>query len=1623
MRAGITSLQQLCLFTVERLLLLVRGLSPKEVAEIEEVLSQEGKTLATASSHPCEQSEPAEILNDPLLSQQEIAIALEPSPGHPIELSRNGHQTQAEEIVTAEVVSEELSIEELIAEAAEIEPEVVRELVAAAVVAEAADILEVGPEKLDLYRFWHRALGKLNEVEEWIIVGYYGLEGDELVTLEELAEELELTTERVYQLKEKALQTIRNSGTNNGGNDGGGTDKEISELDRFLGDCIARAGGLLTVEEWEQCIDEQAIWETDEPKPFLLPLLCDLFEGYSFSHAYQVICFDPLGEHLTTFELTVRSLLRQHKRWLTVDELVNRLPPLLPVAPVLAPMRESAFIRKAVSLFEGVRHGIKTESPLEPPKVEIWLGQPGTRLYRWECKLRAQLKKVAWIGQLAVSETEFKDLCQIIQEEAQGPNYFTKETERQPAKVPATLFITTMVFAARYSEQTADEFWEPYLQHVWGVEYTPAFMTRCRKRFGSAIIELAATLHLEFPGALEGEVVSAIYRHALLPRYVQDDFAGWLAAKWQALLAHADSPPLLLNDIHHDRSLEYLPRRLQKFILGKDTQETAADLIATMAAAIALHVQNGESIEAIAALLADTPIKQELWREVAQAFAKEFAQEKKQTASSLRLSRPRVQWLWIIEHQDIALRVQNIILPADNSLEGEPNRLVWVDSTQSDPTEAEIEEEVSTWRMNSGERVVQEVWLSEPIGPLQGQLLLLTDMDEVAANMAIPPLPADPIQFFRPLQQGTSGLPVDTLQVDEGLWYVCAQDALTFLDDNEQVIEPETPLPVPDSLRDRYRWAAQVHLTLPIQLIQRGEIVLTLERKTNQSALAEPSLTGNAPINGLSSQVQRTFANTQLSLKIDYGGEHLLKQASLWLHGENGWRYHRPLHELVEAGLASLNQDALSIDLAKLLPSTANLYTLELRASLQPLFATPLYFAVVPGLYISTYPSDQPFTVVNPYRVTLHGVAEEAVVLSDEMRIVSGAKGGLVVQWHNLSKDPHLLLRFGKCEIPLAWSVPRFSAWLEPKPTTPYLTLDQFRRATLHAVSKDLPSEAFTLSVSGEGARRFRLTRGHFRQSLGDSQLYEIVRLARSTRLDVTVQFGTAEWTLCEVRQRPELSQAHVEYAPLEKLIHLKTGLHKAWDGDLRFLAQSLTNPFDPLALLDESRQLSSQHQFPIALSKGQYRLLIELDGAPLSLNEQATLFTVTDVRTADTDTEALIKKTLDGFKEPEGLLEEIRSGQLISADRVEDFVLLWAEIAEIAPTQLTPVTLYQLAAVPPYALQNFQQSHLQTLWPVLAALNEVQNKAQWGKEHGLLPAWIFLPNPLAFTTVIRGYEWPVYPIQMYNGGTLGRGYGFWPIDGHKVQVYVQWRSLSATRARAEAGIVETLSTSWAKMRLSDTQDLFYCHDCGRLVATNSHLTSLADSLAAEVMEAHRHGRATHQLRQLNVESAKDDPSLLVDFAPQRRGKSLVEIFDEYAVVYPSATEYLPEPTANALALAPDTWRQLLALSSVMLRYGANSDESSPWAGATRLINKCKAERSLSEQAQGVFALALLMRTAAYYQGRYTRLIKDASLSEADVKRLLAAVEEQAPEHLRWALTWAELLMLHSPGSFYKTNR
>lgn len=1451
---------------------------------------------------------------------------------------------------------------------------------------------------LDLAPLWDKWVGQLNEHQRKVLFLRFAIFDGTALTLEQVAKQIGLTRERIRQIEQKGLDIL------------GGRENKVywQRLKELLKAAVDQHHGLLVAGQWINFFEKHTSWQGQYTRPNLLPLLCALFsDEYRFLNNYQAVVPVELGEgSLRKLNQNLKQILASHKnRGLPLPELIAQLP--AGDSPFL---QDPVFVQTALELFEsfdqdanGRVYYRRKPKPIYYASSEAsWPGQEGTKLYEWEQKLRAMLPQVAWLGQLPITEAQFFELAELIRTETQSPNLQSKIIEGNPRMVPAAVFMVSLVFSARYTEclpdEAPDEFWTPYLRTVWHVPYSQAFGARCSKRFQEVRAYLEHQFQLKFPRHSEGDKVTPIYRHALVPRYLQADFAQWLGKNWQNVLDVAYSPALLMAQLRNEPSLNYYSQRLKAFIQGQSTAETAAHLISNMASALSLYLLEGETVENITHLLEDTPIEKELWQEIAQEFVQ--GQQKQERTV---YSQPRVSWLWVLDEGELALRVQNWLISPPASYEGIPAYLLW---NQQDELLPPLKIEVNPWRLTNGQWLINDLILSEPEGKPADQLALYTDYDELLGVVPVPAWPmAHSWQLFRLSQQGAYGIPIRPEQLTAGVWYITAERPLTLTDEDGDTLAPDVELSVPEPLTQKFNWAAQFTLSLPLTITDDDESI-TLTENNVIPAVGKPLLTSDDQIQGLSHQVQPTFASTHIQLVLEYGPERLLKQSTLWLEGQDGWKAHYPLQELQQQGHLTMAHYRLVINLAHLLPADRpNLYTIQLRQSLQPILLAPLELAVVPQMVVEQAPAaDDPvvYTPVNTPQVILRGLAEENIVSHPSFSVATLPDQAVSVRWSDLRHEPRLVLRFGRVEIPLGWSVPRFMAWLEPKPTQiePFLTLEELQKSTLHVLATSQVSRTFALLVSGQPPREVQLNKsGRYKAYIAHDQLSELWRPLTTPQFELHLQLGSQKWLLAEVRQRPVLNQVAVAYDTVEKNILFTAQLPQKWAGQVVFRVESLTNPFARPQEIAHTSGLEATHILPAELPSGRYQLLVWLDGRLLPLLPAETTFQVgTDTSTTEREQQ---------------LTQEIRRGSRISPPLMEDFIYLWAELAEKQEIQLTHTTLFQLATIQATALQNFSAAHLKPLWPPLATLQKIHHKSEWVAEHGLLPAWAILSGLLFFKTEL-GFSLKVYPLKTAEKGRTGVGYARWRLSTAdktaKTELFVTWQVTPHNQIHLQAGIPaeDVPDGRWAEIDILDCYGLLYCVSCGRLTGAKAH------QLPAELLAEHTHGKPPKLLDITVPAEHPDGYNLLAELIYDRRGEEIYTALTDRALALPTLEQYLPEPLSTFQPTQP---KPLQTLRRELIRLGPLYETEFPlWGGAGRVLAHWQQHGGVTELAQACFALGILLRTAAYKPALFQKLAHETALTEADIQQQMAELNSQAPAHLEWGLIWAELLMIHSPN-------
>lgn len=979
-----------------------------------------------------------------------------------------------------------------------------------------------------------------------------------------------------------------------------------------------------------------------------------------------------------------------------------------------------------------------------PPLVRDWLPISHTKLYEWETKLRQDLKQVDWFGQLAISRPQFEEICAVIRSEAKGGKTNSPEIEEKPELVPEAVFMASLVFSARYAElreeDDSDEFWTPYCRTVWKRELDTSFYNRCRKRFGEATLFLETNYDLAFQNLANtsGEVVTPVFRHALLPQYVQEDFAVWLSKQWIKILDLSETPQRLIKELKQERSLSYLSARLQRFVQGEKTARTAAALITTMAIALRLYVQEGESAEAVAQLL--TGVERDVWHKIGEQLQQE---EKEQGQRLTHTHQGQMAWVWDIERQEMALRFQDYLLPAS---QGEPRYTQWRNEQGHILAEEAIYADLlerGAWRI--GRLLLPYVAHSDPL-----TLTIEDDYGEkrVVDNWPVLPTAVDaPIQFFRLTQQGVFGIPIAPEQVSDGVWLVCANQPL-IVSQNGQPIEPDRVLDVPYPWDEQggYTWAAEFTLQLPVIVHPEQGKPISLHQGSGVPSVGRPKISGQQPLTGLSPHLPPLFANTAITIEIAYGIERLLRQGSLVIHGqgerEEHWAVNLRLADWQAEEFVEQKEDRLYIHLQHILPpERADVYRVELRYGLQSIWPAAQEIGVVPNLRLLKTPfPDVLYTPANPPELCLAGVGEQDIAPRLKMEVEAIDDENVKIVWHDLSQDPQLRLQFDNRTILLAWPIKRCSIWLA-RPNKElddlFLTLNEAKQTLLHGrATKGIDS--FTIWIDTQAyPMRFDKRHGRFDQLIGQTQLYEIMRQHHYYQANLEAEVNGWRWKLGEIRKKPKLGKIKITYDIENQFIVVQTDVEGVWRGHVRAFASPAYGKV--LHDLGEIETLAPNMDIPCNLPNGRYTLSVMFNGEQILgwLKEQDKQFTVTKavsspvaerVRPPSLHTSQNLylgdlHQLFGDNTETQLLAKTIQQGQLINPEQAEMFLRWQIELALQGKIALTPVLLWQLATLSGEVFLKFENQQLTALWSVLPSLQELHQPNALEKHHQW-PIW-----------------------------------------------------------------------------------------------------------------------------------------------------------------------------------------------------------------------------------------------------------------------------------------------------------
>lgn len=1170
--------------------------------------------------------------------------------------------------------------------------------------------------------------------------------------------------------------------------------------------------------------------------------------------------------------------------------------------------------------------------------------------------LMASFAEINLIGELPINETTFHQIADIIRKE------FFIDGKPKIDKVYPALFVTSMVFSARYSDVNARNFWKPYAWLVWGLTDASQYMqVQSREHFRDCRIFLSEHFeHLDFQVQREGDVAQPVFQHVMIPYYLQDDFAEWLL---QHMGVITETTPSLLPDLlRNESSLRYVPPRLQRFIIEPDTASAAARLITQMAEAVSLQ-QDGETASDILRMMSN-PIEQAIWRTIAGRLLAEV--EDKQQVQ--RVTRPRLEWVWSRDDNAMRLRLTNVVSASKADL------CVWVDSDTDDLVAAAVAEPVLPWDQPDGNYLLDEVILAD--GPVDGKVAVLAEdydgqTEGILFQRPVPALPTEPIAFFRLTQQNAYGIPVSGASPNtSGEWLVSMADNITLRDVSGNIIQPRQSLYTPDLLREcaGHVRSGQFSLQFPIVVMQDEQQLFELTEDQDHG-LIPAAISGDKPIESLIPNIPPAFENTNIKVTLNRSLQRL-SRVTLSIRSQAGYSN---VFRLSDLQVEQRNGQTI-IDLSSLLPPAAGVYRLNLRQDLKPQLAAPLEFSVLEGITVIGPDLEQVYTPDNYPVIQLHGVGAEDVIVQKGVEVVPVADHTVVVRWTHLTLDTvQLALAVDGERIPLAWRIKRFYAWLSGISASNNVTENNTGDVSIHVRGE--ARQAFDWII-GEQTRPQQLNaKGQIDLQLGHDTLLDMLRQSGEVRTNVLIRMANATWQVFDYVQRPTVTRMQAQYDWVRQQLHIRIDATPQLKGQYELqLQKQNTAAWVSLNLADSPNWDQS---FDIKLQPGIYHL---------GVLESQQRVTSTD------NVEAVL--------------------QIAQATTVERSL-------DCSPAILdnTHQLLFALTQ-PAHVFQGYRGER----WSPFQHFLEINDADVWVKTHGYLPAWCVTGYRLR---AYLGNERALYiePELTSHKGTQGIGRAKLVLEGEPAWAYVSWeRAIAGNLYMFKSHLRVFFPPIDHKSPYSWLDDLdlwpaYQCQRCGEIIGSRSGTVLKVNP---NTWRIHRHGRKGLSLLEIFHDIGNSYPDgyrLLVMIHPHKQHSNAnpwepLRILEEDSQdAHTSIHRRYQWAYSQADIDMLSKWQTpLYALQNQLM----NIEEPTPMIAAGQRM-MLRLQQQPDANAAQIFALALLLRSQAYLPDQQAQAIR-SSLGVGDdvLGQIVFDAAHHAPALFEWALYWAELLHIHA---------
>ena len=1207
-------------------------------------------------------------------------------------------------------------------------------------------------------------------------------------------------------------------------------------------------------------------------------------------------------------------------------------------------------------------------------------------------------KMYEFIGELPFSQETFNFIREVI-----CHNYILG-SKREIRGVPAALFVSSMVFCARYSEEDARKFWQPYADLVWQTDPTQYFQHICRKHYLQSRDFLLDHFDLAFPALRTGEVVKPIYYQAVIPNYLQSTFAQWLISNFEQVLQFSTEnlPSVLQKDI----SLNYMPKGFKNFVTGSDTREAAAKLITQLSNAIKLF-QTTEQFEAVASIM-DSPIERSLWKEIYQELIKKGIA----LVEKVRSYTAKLDWVWDIETNDLGLQLSQV-----RSHKGEkPDLIIWA---SKDNERLIIEDnifDVDLWPLENGDWELETKIIHE-FGDLDGELFVLSEQfnleelvsgqeQQIIFRQSIPAFPEDNIFIFIP-SKGMIARSKEQINVN-GNWIIFSKEEFDIRGRGHQSVNLiNSVVQIPPLLRKAgFQYGKQYQLILPIDFKTPSG---TVEFDQPGSAyILEAELMGEKQIEHLSPRVQPIFKSKDIRIQTlaNFPTKNFQR---IWfsIHRGNKFRQSISLDELQKQNLLNANLDQFSIGLSPYINESGS-YSIYILHNLQNLLETPLEFAFLPDFDINGPEANKCYSPEHPAVINTSGIIGDYIVLpvGEKVKVEKTTTGIRLVMREMRRPEARFSLQWDGNNVQICYDIERVTAWIDGCGDKHNVIENQTEDLFLHV--RGNPNESFNWIVNDSQFRRdiYLNAKGEFDETLDKSILRDILKQSGFINTEISILIRKHSWPLFTFTKIPKVIITEIVYKKPNIIITLEQ--EKPLAGTYKLQVRNATDPMKTFVIGVENK-LQKQHTYRNNLEPGLYILEI--------FNQDVVITKSTK------------------FEVP--------------AEKKQEELPAYDKIQIKSFHEYTVGEMYGCLSASPHTFLSLRNQEVRNILPILEQLKVVNDENTWinlGEKFDykfkvLLPCWAVLNHPLRVITERHRKIFHIFPQKALYGGNFGKGYMKAKFPDGSIKLYAAW---STKNNQTKIWLKKTEKNNASRFYDLDEGEMLPCYqciDCGEIIPpkamnfNNWPPKIIMDHKQKELRPVHKQFADVGNFESIQVGIQQyrgdyldyvDTPLSIINndfFFDLLEGKQEIKIGEMSRPINIDTSQDYEMAISEVVSNHSETihkfkLKQILGkqdlFKNIESTFAELSSEVQAFNAFFRLYQRFKVPNILASLPKRILLLAMLLRYKAHHPKDYKSFIQHVQTDENEIAKTTQLAMTSCPKLMEWSIFWAEVFFHHT---------